>query len=59
MSTKSLGEELPCEWYAVAVMRRRTIVGYRQEDVSCSLAISAWPISCLLAISGRSETEVL
>ena len=25
-STKSLGEELPCEWYTVAVMRRRTTV---------------------------------
>ena len=52
-STKSLGEELPCEWYAVAVMRRRTIVGYRQEDVSCSLAISGRSAACLLFLADQ------
>ena len=24
----SVGEEMPCEWYAVAVMRRSAIVGH-------------------------------
>ena len=36
-STKSLGEELPCEWYAVAVMRRHTIVAISGRSAACSL----------------------
>ena len=42
----SVGDELPWEWYAVAVMRRSAIV------------IGHEPRNCLLAISGRSVTEV-
>ena len=42
----SVGEELPWEWYAVAVMRRSAIVVGREPR-----KISA---ACLLAISGRS-----
>ena len=53
-----VGEELPWEWYAVAVMRRSTIVGHEPRKILL-LARYFWPISCLLAISGRSETEVL
>ena len=60
MSTKNLwdasvGEEMPCEWYAVAVMRRSAIVGHVPRKISAVCS----PTSCLLAISGRSETEVL
>ena len=54
-STKPLGEELPCEWYAVVVMRRRTIVGYRQEDVSCSLAISGRSAACSLFLADQRQ----
>ena len=50
---KPLGEELPCEWYAVAVMRRCTIVGYRQEDASCSLAISGRSAACSLFLADQ------
>ena len=55
----SVGEELPWEWYAVAVMRRSTIVvGHEPRKISaaCSLFLAD---HCLLAISGRSVTEVL
>ena len=52
-STKSLGEELPCEWYAVAVMRKAH--HRRLPSGRCQLlARYFWPISCLLAISCRS-----
>ena len=60
-----VGEELPCEWYAVAVMRRSAIVGHvpRKISAACSLFLADqlvaryfWLISCLLTISGRSET---
>ena len=52
----SVGEELPCEWYAVAV------IGCSEGAPSSAmypgryqlLARYFWPISCLLAISGRS-----
>ena len=59
MSTKNLwdasvGEEMPCKWYAVAVMQRSAIVGHVPRLFACYF----WPTSCLLAISGRSETEV-
>ena len=44
MSTKNLwdasvGEEMPCEWYAIAVMRRSAIVGHVPRKISavCSL----------------------
>ena len=47
MSTKNLwgvsvGEEMPCEWYAVAVMRRRAIVGHVPRKISavCSLFLA-------------------
>ena len=34
-------------------MRRRTIVGYRQEDVSCSLAISGRSAACSLFLADQ------
>ena len=48
MSTKNLwdasvGEEMPCEWYAVAVMRRSAIVGHvprRKISAVCSLFLA-------------------
>ena len=55
----SVGEELPWEWYAVAVMRRNTIVvGHEPRKISaaCSRFLAD---RCSLAISGRSVTEVL
>ena len=42
--------------YAVAVMRRSTIIGHVPRK-NQQLARYFWQISCLLAISGRSETE--
>ena len=53
------GEELRASHgYAVAVMRRSAIVGHVPRKISAACSLS-WPISCLLAISGRSETEVV
>ena len=55
MSTKNLwdasvGEEMPCEWYAVAVlaivMRRSAIVGHVPRKISA--AISGRPAACSL-----------
>ena len=38
----SVGEEMPCEWYAVAVMRRSAIVGHVPRKISaiCSLFLA-------------------
>ena len=63
MSTKNLwdvsvGEKMPCEWYAVAVMRRSASSAMYPGRYRL-FARYFWPTSCLLAISGRSETEVL
>ena len=54
----SVGEELPWEWYAVAVMRSAIVVGHepRKISIACSRFLAD---RCLLAISGRSVTEVL
>ena len=46
-----LQKQLLCEWYAVAVMR--SIVGYCQEDVSCSLAISGRSAACSLFLTDQ------
>ena len=64
--TKSLGEELPCEWYAVAVQwceGAPSSATVRKMSAARSLFLADQllaryfsPISCLLAISGRSET---
>ena len=61
MSTKNLwdasvGEEMPCEWYAVAVMRRSAIVGHvTQEDIGCLLAISGRPAACSLFLADQRQ----
>ena len=58
MSTKNLwdasvGEEMPCEWYAVAVISHRRPC--TQEDIGCLLAISGRPAACSLFLADQRQ----